>query len=1561
MRTKLSEITTNYHTFEDNQVLTSDQLNEFISYFDDQDRLSRIFLSGVGIVCGFNVSYNETTNTIKITQGTGITTDGDLIKLHKSIDNSALKSIDVGSIEYKYQQKFIDSNANYEFFYRTKKVGDVEEKIPIEMIELIAENPKGDIPTIDKITNLKEKVVVLYLESYAKESDLCSATDCNNQGVSQIARLKVLLISKVDAAYVCGLDSIYSKYKKINAYFNLPHVAVERVILNQQNTKNYAQLKLAYYKAIIKSDVVKILQKGIEIIFSNFSAILNLRLPVVIQKRIFDDLKNITNFSAYNVPSDFQYRYDFIKDLVDTYNEIKNLLLQLVTECSPNIFAFPKHLMLGEIYSVSAEIKGLRHKFYKSPAVDSYSNSIERCRSLVVRLICLISGYNIEKGEIKITPSRISAHELSQRSIPFYYQVQSQIVDNWNFNKTKNSDQLTNLSYHTGNLLQTPEIQKPLQYNTDQFDFYRIEGHQGMDYTAVLEKIEELKTSYGLAFDVKALSISINSSVINIDDYLCEFEDLNVLLQAWTAEQECILGEVSKFFSGYKVLIDKDEAPGINVHEAEISKATKRKVLFGESRSEASAMSADFTFNVNEYSNTSLASIKKIEDTQKSGTIKKENVVGENLTKKEGTLGAYMAQALTETKGGSVNDIVAKAKYLVADGLNSTVWDENKDVKDFVIDQSIDLMAGIHVLTERMPGKVSEVNEAVLSTYKLTIETLCDQVKKMKSSYNELKLSTDQKNFMATLVNQLATICCSSKKLEILLKEIEDRKNRILLKLQLSEFVIKHPGLEHKAGVQPGGTFVLVYINKTDSTEKNEAVLGEREVIKNNNFRNVFIDSYNADIEFKRDIEKESIIDFESIIGKENETTGRIELMNRNKSLATNTVVADFSLPYMCCSDCSPVNFIIEKPKTTLRIESDKFCLGKDESPLLFEVIPVDGIIKSTPEVKGLTISGNKLILDEEIFDNEMIGIPILFTVNDQITNCQLVVYRAIKFDFKVPDSPVTDPTITFIVTEVDKLDGATFLWSFGDDNMSAERNPTHTYSLPVNEENKVTVSLTVTASNKICTNTVEHDIAFITEEVSLSLETESFCLNKDVSPLTFSVTPNDGKIEMEKDVNGVKIDGKQLYLDANEFPSEMLGNELNFTVNGTATSCKITVYKAPEFDFKVPDSPTSETTFKFEPIGINLEGASYLWDFGDGNMLSKSIVEYTYDLPVNDKNEVTVSLKVTLENGCSNTVSHNIVFKTDNIVTISLDKDKFCANETNKYYFKFNPIGASGKISGDGVDVDTKGYYFIPAKAQSGKIGFNLNGNPSGYSVNTVVPPIVDFAPFIEGGNLVIDNKSTGGISFVFLVDGVKYVKDDESSLILPIEPADKKTWKIKLVAITLLCGNIESKEQIFTIQEEKSCTDISKENILIDLDRLQKLLLPDAKYSKPIWMLISNLYGGTDQFTNGVLNQIDVYLMGGKNNDLKERFPSVLFKTTDQILEINRVEFLAEYLNLIQQLALLFQLFFNVLACQNAESIKALDSFFTELFSTLERKLMQMKEMGVEWPDSFKLYMIN
>ena len=73
----LQQITNNYSIFEKDQVLTERQLNSVTDYLNDQTRLTRLYLLGVGVIAGLRVSLSG--KVIEIAKGFGITTDGDLL------------------------------------------------------------------------------------------------------------------------------------------------------------------------------------------------------------------------------------------------------------------------------------------------------------------------------------------------------------------------------------------------------------------------------------------------------------------------------------------------------------------------------------------------------------------------------------------------------------------------------------------------------------------------------------------------------------------------------------------------------------------------------------------------------------------------------------------------------------------------------------------------------------------------------------------------------------------------------------------------------------------------------------------------------------------------------------------------------------------------------------------------------------------------------------------------------------------------------------------------------------------------------------------------------------------------------------------------------------------------------------------------------------------------------------------------------------------------------------------------------------------------------------------
>lgn len=541
MSAKLSTITTQYRRFTKNQVLTEGNLNEVVDFFDDQDRLSRIYLSGVGIVCGLYSSYDEVQKTISITQGTGITTDGDLFKLYQA-DVLGNKKIDFDSKTYTHCKVYDNTKAGYKpFFY-----DGANKQLPLFELLTEEQQKKEKDPnfalaefTANTKFEFKEAVILLYLESYEKESDLCVSLSCDNQGLEIAGNYKVLIVSKDIAAQIMNHDSMIGKINYANLYHTLPDLKSNRIVLKKEDFAHLEAIKQTFTKGIFKNNAVKNLQEGYNQLLTG------LNMPVVLES-IQKNIDELFNFEGDPVlPSDFQYRYDLLNDLVDTYNETRALLLNIEDSyCYPDINAFPKHLMLGELIKTEPCFE-FRHAFYKSPlltgenlntcndcladddapVIDSkekkkvkadeiktdeikvcYGENISRQRmySLILRSAELLENYNPSYDYIKITPS-LQMGKLGKKAIPFYNNVNNSLIKAWDFDKTILGLEKNNVSYHD-DLLNTKE---PLEIHLDS-DFYRIEGHQGRNYKEALKAIQQIRLENGLGFNIMILAVNAN-------------------------------------------------------------------------------------------------------------------------------------------------------------------------------------------------------------------------------------------------------------------------------------------------------------------------------------------------------------------------------------------------------------------------------------------------------------------------------------------------------------------------------------------------------------------------------------------------------------------------------------------------------------------------------------------------------------------------------------------------------------------------------------------------------------------------------------------------------------------------------------------------------------------------------------------------------------------------------------------------------------------------------------------------------------------------------------------
>lgn len=1164
MTAKLTALTPSYRSFENDQVLTASQLNEFLNYFDDQDRLSRICLSGVGIVCGFKINFTEDKRLI-LSQGCGITTDGDLLHLQKSIPGpDGLTRIDIAELIYKNYSQFTDDKAFYKpFFYR--EVDGVDVQIPLW--ELIPEDLVTNEPALSTLPDLKDKVLLLYLESYDEDSDLCVGVSCDNQGIKQVQNLRVLLVNQIDADYILSADKIYNAENLMSTYLNLSDVSVPRVILNQNNTATFAAMSNSY-KDAIKADYV------VDNMKTSFTTMLGKLGMSAEATQINGQLTTLFGLNAVQPTLYFQYRYDILKDVVDTYMEMKELFLSSSANCCPDIHSFPKHLMLGKLMPTDDDIlyKRYRHSFYKSPILCQEDEDYDLFKNLVTRVIEQLNTYisqNIPRGEIKITPSRYRAF-LGDKAIPYYYNLQSALLKSWNFEKTQRNKQNRNLSYHTGLLSQAAAIQRPLKYNLEPFNFLNIEGHQGYLYKEAMEKIHAIRYNNGLSFDLKALGITVSpTETINMDEYECEFADLNAMLDALRKEHECVMGNASYYLSSYSLV-----NAGVNRRQVTYMNPIKLQLPL-------KALTPSYT----------------------------ANIVQTNLDTDKDSMGKVVSEVFKTFDGCSANDMILQINRKLANR-DFSKWDPI--VYDITINKPMEILANSFELIKKIP-RVKDLTPAILTSYAVNASNVCSLAKRLqavsngeiapspapapaspsvvegpqasRADYNK-DYSSDyavsatyvkEPAMVNLLMNQLSTVCCSVKKLESIMDEIEARKQRILLGLKLSKFIESHAGLEHQRGTEVGGTFVLVYI--TDSVS----------------------------------------------------------------GIPANTVVADFSLPYLCCSDCSSVNFIMPRPVATLSLSKDRFCIGNDTGPLVFTPYPLDGVIEADRAVPGVSINGNQLLIDPALVPSTQYGKPIYFTLNKQITGCNLTIYKSPVASFTVPTSPTTQREITF--TAQGNYDtGTTFLWNFGDGKIATSKTAIHEYAFPVNDDNKVTVKLTVTPPNGACPTIVEHDIEFMSYEVSIT-PTE-FCSN-NTTQYPFTITPDGTGVVITGDGVTLGTDGQYVFnpAEAGEGLIPIFVNDIEWM--------KLTVKPAPNANVvgKVVEN-------KLELTSNMTDVAFYYWSFSDadGNKVHADITNNPN--PVIPFSEFTgtgqILVKLFIQNACASETKQITVNRPGNFAACS-------------------------------------------------------------------------------------------------------------------------------------------------------------------------------------------------------------------------------------------------------------------------------------------------------------------
>ncbi|WP_431200190.1 hypothetical protein ACRQ5D_19000 [Mucilaginibacter sp. P25] len=1251
---KLTDITLEYNSFVDSQVLTAKQLNDIVEFFEDQQRLTRTCLIGVGLVCG--LSFKGDANGITIGKGCGVTTDGDLLYMPETT--------------YKNFRAYDNSLIKYPPFY---PMGT--DAAQMALWELVTPDDKGAFP-VDSfaLTNFKSKAGkeltemygLLYLEYYSKDPDACTAIDCDNQGRKQVAKPKVLLIAQADMNQIIEqtgseviYDDIYKKYfNAYNAYFDAPVLAAKRVFFNTQTTASSSALTAAFSK--IANDGAGGLSSAVQTLYNTFKFALD---PQSVYP-ITGIVANInTTLSKATAPMQAQYLYDFYKDLLTGYNELRAILSDIIYQCCPNIYAFPKHIMLGALnITPTAKPTPYRHKFYASPAISANKDKLNIAINLLDRLNVMSSGFTLPPSPVvKITPSTDNSKPLEARAIPFYYGKPIDLAQKWSYSRWLQGTDKLILGYNAGAYSPANDmVVNPLAYSIDSNNFFRIEGHIGKKYTEAIAAVDKIRQDSNLPFDVVAIRLGdVTLSDINIDDYACQFNDLEATLRAFQAEQNCLYSDVSKFFSSFDtktgyVLADEIKAQAAQqqlsfANEAQATDTVTADAGATKVRMAAAKIveTADAIPGARMQVTSDLAINKSISNILINGGI---NAVDNNINVAKDSVGSYLDQIRRQGGAVSISD------YADAAGKAIDTSATGSYEQAIAVDIPVRVIAGTRNISQWLPNRLVDIDDDTITNFSARVDDLCNEVKSASVKSRQIFAKADyvRKGYEDDYELQLWRLsenCCAGQALAVILKEIQDRKAKLLAQLTFSAYAANHTGLEHLAGVPAGGTFVMVYATTmttpSPTIPPNTLSLDDR--LKALQTNPQFVKGFASDADAMTFIAQNS--NFEDItaavkfyqVQSPRKFTPTIEAdvisktralaidLGKSRAVAANPdvpediVFADFCLPYMCCSDCPPVAFIMPKPQVGLSLPKAVAC--SDEGLLQFKVSPADGVIKASAGFETTVVTKDAITyFDTTKVKDGAFGQQIKFTVNDQPTDCTITVFKhpAVK-----PAASISDTTQFAVFIQLtattNQAAGDTFAytWTMPDGQVHAnlttpDDNITFQYADLRAKFPDGKLTFTLSANNHDCTDSEQVSITVeIPEEpVDLQLAASEVC--SDEGNINFTaVQPATGIITSKIAGDAVKLLGSQWVVDPSKGPYDVSIND--FMVNGKPVpACMLIIHEHPQasFDYKVTmDNEKGAATVTLTNKTPNPGSFKFTWTFDDGTTSNEVNTVKVFDM----------------------------------------------------------------------------------------------------------------------------------------------------------------------------------------------------------------------------------------------------------------------------------------------------------------------------------------------------------
>lgn len=900
--------------FVSGQVLGARALNDLVSYLEGQDRLSRRTLSGIGVACGFDVDAEGP--LVHISKGVAVTSEGYLIADEaQSYDRFRPYELPVSDAEEVTQDQLEEER--YPFFFDGN-----DEQIPLfELIDTDFEPAPGeDDPQALTAAFLADKTVMLFLETRLESLKSCDVNDCSDKGAEWRFTVRRLLLTRDQA------DTILSQEEEIaerpvdrasHPMNELVHLRLEKLKIAATGTDNFAALILR-----IVGIALKLSQHLPSALRDAYDAYGYLVADMYDEnEEVFPNtyFSNVWGQLALNIFM-VQYMYDYMRDVVMAYNEFVEAAAKFEQECLPNPGRFPRHVFLGDAtdkpdafttdFPTAQDViawnphtastgAGLRPRvaarrthFIASPA-HTHGPRLEEVRSLFQRMHLLALTYRTTsrvQAPIRLTPSKTWDAPLSARAIPFYYAFQpgSDLHTNWSYAKTRTRLLNTVYSYQ----FSAPTDSHPLHFRLDDQDFIRVEGIVGKPLGSAMAQLAGWKQQLGLSFSIEPvfmpLTLGADDAAGNQLDEVARQQMLQAARQLFLCRMsdiDIIFMLVIRAIFAFIVLLlqrlwQQPVTPGAVMRRGDdfTGRDFTDGVAAGGGLFEV-ATASRFALDLDPKETEAL---RARSDVLRSEIISRPFSVDEVLTRvagkeQAGTTGALFRQVGDPGGGGNLFDRTRRA--VVAQG--------GDDVDVLAAYAPISLASqGVGLMNMLSVDSLAEFQvEEFGRLYRGFSQAYVNYAQTFRAAPLE---DPEARQNQARVVASAGLVASQSSAFSAvnINSELTAALQRLLSELTLSGYARRHPGLEHHAGVNVGGTLVLAYCSI-------DALLAQARPIDR-----VTIDPI-------RRLDEDRNTDDNAIDGALS-AVGSAHAFATRDPLDRFVVLADFCLPYHCCdTDCS--------------------------------------------------------------------------------------------------------------------------------------------------------------------------------------------------------------------------------------------------------------------------------------------------------------------------------------------------------------------------------------------------------------------------------------------------------------------------------------------------------------------------------------------------------------------------------------------------------------------------------------------------------------------------------